>query len=98
MNTFYTLLLLALVAAASAQSFVSPPKNITTVLSKKFKGARISYKKVTNVCETTNGVNSYSGYVHLPSDFVPDAGGAKGLPKNGSASYFFWYFRMYPAL
>ncbi|CAG7556388.1 unnamed protein product [Fusarium equiseti] len=92
MNTFSTLLLLALVVAASAKSFVSPPKDITTILSKKFKGARISYKEVANICEITDGVNSYSGYVHLPSCFVPDAGGAKGLPKNGSASYFFWYF------
>ncbi|RBR24481.1 uncharacterized protein FIESC28_02677 [Fusarium coffeatum] len=92
MKIFFTLFLLALGLTASAQSFVSPPKNITTVLSKKFLGARISYKEVTNICETTHGIHSYSGYVHLPSYFVPDAGGAKGLPENGNASYFFWYF------
>jgi hypothetical protein len=93
MKVFSTIFLLATGLTASAQSFVSPPKNIKTVLSEKFKGASISYKKVDNVCETTKGVSSYSGYVHLPSYFVPDAGGAKGLPKNGSTSYFFWYFR-----
>lgn len=95
MKAISALLLLALRHAVCAQSFVSPPRNVKTVLSKKFEGAKISYKKVANVCETTEGVSSYSGYVHLPSYFVPDAGGAKGLPKNGSASYYFWYFRMY---
>ncbi|SPJ72296.1 related to serine-type carboxypeptidase Z precursor [Fusarium torulosum] len=92
MKVFSAIFLLATGLTASAQSFVSPPKNIKTVLSEKFKGASISYKRVNNVCETTKGVNSYSGYVHLPSYFVPDAGGAKGLPKNGSTNYFFWYF------
>ncbi|KAF4987887.1 hypothetical protein FGRMN_10099 [Fusarium graminum] len=91
MKPFFSVVLLAS-RLASAQSFVSTPKNIKTVLSKKFEGASISYKKVSNVCETTEGVDTYSGYVHLPSNFVPDAGGAKGLPKDGSVSYYFWYF------
>lgn len=37
------------------------------------------------MCETTPGVKSYSGYVHLPSSVLGDVG-------NYNISTFFWYF------
>lgn len=86
--------LLAFGLMAAAQSFVSPPENTKTVASENWSGASIEYKKVNNVCETTEDVGSYSGYVHLPSHLVPDAGGARGLAENDTGSYFFWYFGM----
>jgi hypothetical protein len=43
----------------------------------------------TSVCETTEGVNAYSGYVKLPKELLQDASEwADGL----SANLFFWYF------
>ncbi|KAJ4171484.1 hypothetical protein NW754_013252 [Fusarium falciforme] len=72
-----------------AQSFVSPPTNVQVVLSKKFPGAKISYKQVHNLCETTEGVKSFSGYVSLPKDFIPDA---KDWDEDISGNFFFWYF------
>ncbi|KAM7197912.1 carboxypeptidase S1 A-like protein [Naviculisporaceae sp. PSN 640] len=69
-------------------NFVSAPKDLKTVLSKKFPGASITYKSTNNLCETTPGVNSYSGYVHLPSALLED------VPIHGyNVSLFFWYFQ-----
>jgi hypothetical protein len=40
------------------------------------------------LCETTPGVRSFSGYVHLPSSLLKGFGGAVEY----NASVFFWYF------
>ncbi|KAM5346204.1 hypothetical protein ACJ41O_009209 [Fusarium nematophilum] len=80
---------LALTATATAQSFIQPPKDVEVVLSEKFPGASISYKQVNDLCETTKGVRSFSGYVSLPKDFLPDAG---GWEDGVSGNFFFWYF------
>lgn len=72
-----------------AQSWVAPPSNVDVVLSERFPGANISYKEVNGLCETTDGVRSFSGYVHLPKDFLPDsASWSDGL----SVNFHFWYF------
>ncbi|THW91666.1 putative DNA polymerase zeta catalytic subunit [Aureobasidium pullulans] len=42
-----------------------------------------------SICETTPGVNSFSGYVHLPSSLLADSQNASD-PYN--ISTFFWYF------
>ncbi|KAF2734906.1 alpha/beta-hydrolase [Polyplosphaeria fusca] len=47
----------------------------------------IEYNEVS-ICETTPGVDSYSGYVHLPASVIPDLQG--NTPFN--ISTFFWYF------
>ncbi|RTE82993.1 hypothetical protein BHE90_002455 [Fusarium euwallaceae] len=80
---------LALGLGAIAQSFVSPPTNVEIVLSEKFPGAKISYKQVHNLCETTEGVKSFSGYVSLPKDFIPDA---TNWDEDTLGNFFFWYF------
>lgn len=77
------LLLWSILSAASAQQFLPLPTDITTVLSKNYPGASITYKE-NNICETTPGVKSWSGYVHLPSSLVSDA--------SYNTSLFFWYF------
>jgi hypothetical protein len=42
----------------------------------------------TCICETTPGVRSFSGYIHLPSSLLKGFGGATEY----NASMFFWYF------
>ncbi|KAF2870669.1 Alpha/Beta hydrolase protein [Massariosphaeria phaeospora] len=42
----------------------------------------------TSICETTPGVRSFSGYIHLPSSLLNGFGGATEY----NASMFFWYF------
>ncbi|KAI9696691.1 MAG: hypothetical protein M1820_008065 [Bogoriella megaspora] len=59
-----------------------------TIPSQRFPGASISYKR-THICETTPGVKSFSGYVHLPSNFLADAE-VPGAPYD--INTFFWYF------
>lgn len=89
------LFLLPFGVASMAQSFVPPPRNMETLLSERFPASSISYKKVENFCETTEGVGSYSGYVHLPREFIPDAA---DWPEKASGNYFFWYFGMCSAM
>ncbi|KAB5572158.1 Alpha/Beta hydrolase protein [Coniochaeta sp. 2T2.1] len=76
-------LLTGFLAAVCAQQFVPLATDVTSVLSNNYPGASISYKQ-NNICETTAGVRSWSGYVHLPSSLVPDA--------SYDTSLFFWYF------
>ncbi|CAH0043750.1 unnamed protein product [Clonostachys solani] len=73
---------------AIAQTFVPAPRNTTVIKSTLFEGAEISFKK-TSICETTEGVNSYAGYVKIPKRLLPDA---SGWPEGLSANLFFWYF------
>ncbi|KAG9690797.1 alpha/beta-hydrolase, partial [Aureobasidium melanogenum] len=51
-------------------------------------GLNVTYKK-SCICETTPGVNSFSGYVHLPSPLLTDTQDPSD-PYN--ISTFFWYF------
>jgi hypothetical protein len=76
-------LLSSIPSTVSAEPFVPLPTDITTVLSKNYPGAAITYKE-NSICETTSGVRSWSGYVHLPSSLVSDA--------SYNTSLFFWYF------
>ncbi|KAF4468384.1 Carboxypeptidase S1 like A [Fusarium albosuccineum] len=80
--------LISLGSMAAAQEYISPPRDVRVLPSKLFKGAEISYKKAS-VCETTEGVNAYSGYVTLPKQLLPDA---RGWDNDQSAHLFFWFF------
>lgn len=62
-------------------------KAATILQSKLHPEASISYKK-TEICETTPGVNTYSGYVHLPGNMTQDIQGSALF----NISTFFWYF------
>ncbi|KAF9770032.1 hypothetical protein IL306_012477, partial [Fusarium sp. DS 682] len=72
----------------AAQEWVAAPKGLEVVSSKLFNGAEISYKR-TSVCETTEGVNAYSGYVTLPKNLLPDF---QHWDDEQKAYLFFWYF------
>ncbi|KAH8684614.1 Alpha/Beta hydrolase protein [Tricladium varicosporioides] len=63
--------------------FPPEPQGVILLKSRFGKNVTISYKE-TFICETTPGVHSYSGYVHLP----PDVSMFRAYPIN----MFFWYF------
>ncbi|KAJ5795055.1 Peptidase S10 serine carboxypeptidase [Penicillium paradoxum] len=77
----------ALAATAAAQYFPPPPEGVKVVESKHQKGVKISYKE-PGICETTPGVKSYSGYVHLPPGALDDVNVQQDYPINT----FFWFF------
>ncbi|KAI0484591.1 carboxypeptidase S1-like protein B [Xylariaceae sp. FL0804] len=76
----------ALAPVALAQ-FPPAPENVTVLQSKFGDGVTISYKE-PGLCETTPGVKSYAGYVHLPPGSLADLGEPQDYPINT----FFWFF------
>ncbi|KAF2733964.1 alpha/beta-hydrolase [Polyplosphaeria fusca] len=79
----YSLVACLLAYATTAASFPPKPTGLTVVNSTKFPGVSISYKE-TKICETTEGVKSYSGYVHLPPS--PETN------RPYEAHMYFWFF------
>ncbi|MCJ1390327.1 hypothetical protein MMC18_003186 [Xylographa bjoerkii] len=71
----------------AAQFFPPTPEGIRVLKSKFHHGVTISYKE-PEICETTEGVKSYSGYIHLPPKTVDEAGELQDYPINT----FFWFF------
>lgn len=47
----------------------------------------------TSICETTEGVNSYSGYVKIPKELLRPI--ANEWEDGAAAHMFFWYFGMF---
>ncbi|KAL6241242.1 hypothetical protein RBB50_011921 [Rhinocladiella similis] len=80
-------LLLTLIGLCSAQFFPPTPEGVTVVRSKIQDGVSISFKE-PGICETTPGVKSYAGYVHLPPGVVDDL----GVFQNYTINTFFWFF------
>ncbi|KAJ9628173.1 hypothetical protein H2204_009433 [Knufia peltigerae] len=73
MKTFSTLLGVAALPLTLAQ-FPPTPSGLTTITSTVNKDVKITWKE-TEICETTPGVKTYSGYVHLPGHLLADLGG-----------------------
>ncbi|KAH0544617.1 hypothetical protein FGG08_001267 [Glutinoglossum americanum] len=69
---------------ACGQYFPPTPEGITILQSEFHPDVKISYKE-PGICETTPGVKSYSGYVHLPEKSVDEY---QTYPINT----FFWFF------
>ncbi|EGP84851.1 secreted peptidase S10 [Zymoseptoria tritici IPO323] len=80
-------LLLLLAAKSVLGQFVPEPEGITVLRSKFDNNVTISYKE-TEICETTPGVRSFAGYVHLPPGAFDDLGEPTEYPVNT----FFWFF------
>ncbi|KAI0427954.1 carboxypeptidase S1 [Xylaria sp. FL1042] len=74
-------------APAAVAQFPPPPEGVTVLESKFGNGVTISYKE-PGICETTEGVKSYAGYVHLPPKTLEDLGESQDYPINT----FFWFF------
>ncbi|EZG06277.1 hypothetical protein H106_04063 [Trichophyton rubrum CBS 735.88] len=77
---------LPVIHAASAQGFPPPVKGVTVVKSKFDENVKITYKE-NDICETTQGVRSFTGHVHLPPD-----NDDFGVYRNYSINTFFWFF------
>ncbi|KAF2685461.1 alpha/beta-hydrolase [Lentithecium fluviatile CBS 122367] len=73
----------ALIGATSAASFPPQPTGLSVVNSTQFHGVSISYKE-TSICETTEGVKGYSGFIHLPPNPAEN--------RNYTVNTYFWYF------
>nr|POF03779.1 carboxypeptidase s1 like b [Quercus suber] len=71
----------------SVAQFPPTPEGITTLQSKHHPHVSISYKQ-PGICETTPGVKSYSGYVHLPPSALDEPHEQNLYPINT----FFWFF------
>ncbi|KAI8948144.1 carboxypeptidase S1 [Xylaria longipes] len=69
--------------------FPPRPTGITVLQSKFHENVTISFKE-PEICETTAGVRSYSGYVHLPPGFLDD--GPNGETQDYPINAFFWFF------
>ncbi|KZF22817.1 putative carboxypeptidase S1 [Xylona heveae TC161] len=82
-----TLTAVAALLGAAVGQFPPTPENVTTIKSKYNEDVTISYKD-PGICETTPGVKSYSGYVHLPPGTLADVGEFQ----NYSINTFFWFF------
>lgn len=76
----------ALVAPALGQ-FPPTPEGVKTLTSRYHPGIEISYKQ-PGICETTPGVKSYAGYVHLPPNALNKPHESQDYPINT----FFWFF------
>ncbi|KAK1145766.1 hypothetical protein N8T08_004007 [Aspergillus melleus] len=79
--------ILGLAAVVAGQYFPPTPEGVKVVESKHQEGVKISYKE-PGICETTPGVKSYSGYVHLPPGTLEDLSLDQDYPINT----FFWFF------
>ncbi|GAB7360241.1 hypothetical protein MBLNU230_g8001t1 [Neophaeotheca triangularis] len=80
-------LLLAATSPFAFAQFPPEPEGITVLRSQFDSEVTISYKE-TEICETTPGVRSYSGHVHLPPGTLSDLGEPQQYPINT----FFWFF------
>ncbi|KAF2401877.1 putative carboxypeptidase S1 [Trichodelitschia bisporula] len=70
-----------------AQYFPPQPEDVQTVNSRVVSGISLSYKE-PNICETTDGVKSFSGYVKLPAGTLDDV----QTEQNFTINTFFWFF------
>ncbi|MCJ1336656.1 hypothetical protein MMC09_001934 [Bachmanniomyces sp. S44760] len=75
------------VSYVSSQYFPPEPEGLTLLKSKFHENVTILFKE-PGICETTRGVKSYSGYIHLPPGTVDELGESQVYPINT----FFWFF------
>jgi len=84
-----SIILAAGVAGGAVCQFPPKPEGVTVLKSRFHENVTISHKEVRGahpilfpqltsipqpgICETTPGVKSYAGYVHLPPGFLEDA-------------------------
>jgi carboxypeptidase C (cathepsin A) len=85
---FKSALLISGLAGLAACQLPPTPQGVTVLKSKFHENVTISFKE-PGICETTPGVKSYAGYVHLPAGYLNDVNGElQDYPINT----FFWFF------
>ncbi|PTB64899.1 serine carboxypeptidase [Trichoderma citrinoviride] len=80
--------LLGGLSSLALAQFPPKPEGVTVLRSKFHENVTISFKE-PGICETTPGVKSYAGHVHLPPRLLEDA---DGEPQNYPVNTFFWFF------
>ncbi|PTB41792.1 uncharacterized protein TrAFT101_009592 [Trichoderma asperellum] len=80
--------LLSGLAGVAIAQFPPKPEGVTVLRSKFHENVTISFKE-PGICETTPGVKSYAGHVHLPPGLLEDA---DGEPQHYPVNTFFWFF------
>ncbi|KXT14194.1 hypothetical protein AC579_2459 [Pseudocercospora musae] len=80
--------LLTLLGSGLCSYFPPKPEGVTTVDSRFHNGVKISYKE-NDICETTPGVHSYTGYIHIPAGATEDLSPVK---QNFPINLFFWFY------
>ncbi|KAK8147573.1 hypothetical protein G3M48_001391 [Beauveria asiatica] len=85
---FAKALLLSSMAGLAAAQFPPPVAGVKTLKSKFHENVTISYKQ-PGLCETTPGVKSYAGHVHLPASLLEDI---HGVRHEYDTNTFFWFF------
>lgn len=80
------LLASAVLAGLGTAQFPPPRTGVTWVQSQHDPDIHISYKD-PQICETTPGVKSFAGYVHLPPNAINETGETQPYPINT----FFWF-------
>ncbi|KAF2854270.1 alpha/beta-hydrolase [Plenodomus tracheiphilus IPT5] len=79
---------IAALSGVTIAQFPPTPVGVTVLESQLEDGVRISYKE-NDLCETTEGVRSFSGYVHLPAEALADLGVRN---QTYEINTFFWFF------
>ncbi|OAA36288.1 Peptidase S10, serine carboxypeptidase [Metarhizium rileyi] len=81
-------LLLGGLAGLAAAQFPPTPEDIKVIRSKFHENVTISFRE-PGICESTPGVKSYAGHVHLPPGMLDDVSGEK---QDYPVNTFFWFF------
>ncbi|KJF60508.1 carboxypeptidase S1 [Coccidioides immitis RS] len=76
-----------LVRTVAGKYFPPTPEGVRVVNSRYDEDIKISYKE-NDICETTEGVRSYTGYVHLPPHTLDDV----NVDQDYAINTFFWFF------
>ncbi|KAK2595151.1 hypothetical protein QQS21_007111 [Conoideocrella luteorostrata] len=80
--------LLGTLTGLAVAQFPPKPEGVKVIKSKFHENVTISFKQ-PGLCETTPGVKSYAGHVHLPPGLLDDVSGEK---QNYPVNTFFWFF------
>ncbi|KAK2605724.1 hypothetical protein N8I77_008541 [Diaporthe amygdali] len=87
--SLWTLAGTAALVTLSLGQFPPTPDGVTFLKSKFDENITISYKETKpGLCETTEGVKSYAGYIHLPPGTLEGV----GQEQDYTINTFFWFF------
>ncbi|KAH6625182.1 Alpha/Beta hydrolase protein [Boeremia exigua] len=84
MLMYHSLTALCIFTVTALGALPPIPRDTTVIQSTKFPGVTISFKE-TSICETTEGIKGYSGFVNLPID--------PSKNRNYESHIYFWFFK-----
>jgi carboxypeptidase C (cathepsin A) len=63
-----------------------------TVFEHEATGAKLDFVTNSGICETTPGVNQYSGYISVGSELPPRSDDSLLIEEIGNENMWFWFF------